>query len=322
VTAEDGTSVQWTITAEETLTSVSSVTSQLSSASGGAAANDPVSLTVALNLADSGGNGWGDLLSAINTEGKYVDLDLRYCAMTGGGGASLEFDPGTANTGEGKIVSLTLPAGATSVKAGIYGNATFKNFTALTEVNAAAVETVGVDAFQGCTALKTVNLPAAQTISVEAFRDCNTLKTVNLPVATNIGPGAFMECTALETVSLPVVTSIGTNAFAYCASLKTVEFPMVTSIGEEALCITGTTALTVTLGGTAPMLGMYIFDGVPSTKTVTVKVPSGATGYGSSPADTTTPNWGNGFRGGGWNGTALLDSTKVNSNISLTITTY
>jgi hypothetical protein len=72
-------------------------------------------------------------------------------------------------------------------------------------------------------------------------------------------------------------------------------------------------------------------------KTVTVKVPSGATGYASSLPATFTgsdsaANWGNGFRGGGWNGSAFVVAALgsegtiggagwVDSNITLTIET-
>jgi hypothetical protein len=56
-------------------------------------------------------------------------------------------------------------------------------------------------------------------------------------------------------------------------------------------------------------------------KSVTVKVPSGATGYGTVPfdnGDTSADNWGNAFRGKGWDGTSYLTGT-VNGNITLTI---
>jgi hypothetical protein len=51
-----------------------------------------------------------------------------------------------------------------------------------------------------------------------------------------------------------------------------------------------------------------------------VIVPSGATGYGASPVNTTADNWGNAFRGKGWDGTDYLTGT-VNSDINLTIIT-
>jgi hypothetical protein len=100
-------------------------------------------------------------------------------------------------------------------------------------------------------------------------------------------------------VSLPAVTTIGANAFAFTGTAK---------------------ALTITLGDTAPTLGIEMFSGVTTgTKQVTVEVPAGATGDGSSPANTTENNWGNAFRGRGWNGTNYLFDS-VNSRINLTIT--
>jgi hypothetical protein len=75
---------------------------------------------------------------------------------------------------------------------------------------------------------------------------------------------------------------------------------------------------TVTLGSKAPRLGIALFHDSTFAQTVTVKVPSDATGYGSSPSDTTTDNWGNAFRGKGWDGTNYLGGT-VNANIELTI---
>jgi hypothetical protein len=66
-----------------------------------------------------------------------------------------------------------------------------------------------------------------------------------------------------------------------------------------------------------------MFDGITAAQTVTVKVPSGATGYGTIPAtysgSNSTANWGNGFRGGGWTGSAFVNSSYINSNITLKI---
>jgi hypothetical protein len=55
---------------------------------------------------------------------------------------------------------------------------------------------------------------------------------------------------------------------------------------------------------------------------VSVKVPSTAlSAYGPVPTNTTENNWGNAFRGRGWDGTAYLTGT-VNSKITLTFDTY
>jgi hypothetical protein len=477
---------------EPAASTVSGVTSYITqvltadSTAGNSAAN-PIFLPVRLNLA---GTGWTDLLSAIQTAGKYVALDLSACTMTGITPAG-EFDPGAANTGEGKIVSLVLPDTAKSVKAGTNSNPTFKNFTALTSVAAAGVQTVGNYAFAFCTALETLSLPAAVTIGEYAFYDtslstlslpaaktiggdafsfcaaletvslpaaasinsyafsnctaletlsfpavtdigeqafvgCTGFSTLNLPVATSIGDGAFIGCTGLETVSLPAVASIGDVAFVGCTALSTLSFPAAktigggafedcialetvslpasltsvgnpfagcikldsiavaagnpaykhsadgkmilskdgktliaypsasgtvtldgitsvggdlafykctalttlnlpaaASIGTRAFAWTGTAALTLTLGSTPPTLGTNMFNGVDSAKNVTVKVPSGATGYGTPGTYTgadAADNWGNAFRGKGWDGSGCLTGT-LNSNISLTIET-
>jgi hypothetical protein len=50
-----------------------------------------------------------------------------------------------------------------------------------------------------------------------------------------------------------------------------VNLPVAASIGIWAFASTGGQALTLTLGDTPPMLGMYMFFSVISSKTVTVK---------------------------------------------------
>jgi hypothetical protein len=392
---------------DRTFTSIAAVTGYLASASGGATTAAPVDLTVTLTLADSA-NGWVALLGAIQTAGKYVALDLSACAMSENTEGVMEFDPGTANTGESKIVSLALPDVAESVKSGDYGNPIFKNFAALTRVTGANITEIGIYAFRncaalteadfpkavtiggfafsgcaaltkvsfpaavtigdewafsGCEALTEVSFPAATTIGGYAFSGCATLTSVSFPVAASIGDGAFYECATLTEVSFPkaatiggyafyhcytltgvsfpVAASIGDNAFSGCDALTGVSFPAAatignyafsgcdaltgvsfpaaTTIGDRAFTHTSTTALTVLLGSTAPTLGYKVFDYVTAAKTVTVQVPSDAAGYGASPANTTTENWGNGFRGGGWDGSSFVSGGSVNSNITLTI---
>jgi hypothetical protein len=132
------------------------------------------------------------------------------------------------------------------------------------------------------------------------------------------GDGVFNGFTGLQSATAANVTSVGSYAFYGCANLASVSLPAAASIGERAFCLTGNMSLTVTLGNTAPTLGTNMFDYISVSKTVTVKVPSGATGYGSSPANTTDNNWGNAFRGKGWDGIAYLGGT-VNSYVMLTI---
>jgi hypothetical protein len=375
VTAEDGTAVQWTVTAVAALTSVSDLGDYFSDATEtGADADNAIPLTVILDLADSGGNGWTDLLSAIGT--KHVHLDLTHCTMSG-----TEFDPGAGTTGVDKIVSITLPDTATSIKAGTSSNPAFKNFSALKSVTGGAVTGIGDFAFFDCNFLETVNLPAATGIGEAAFAYCTSLIAVDLPAATSIGDMAFYYCTSLTTISLPVsltsiegnpfarctgltisiaaanprymvesgnkllttdgttlvcwpaasgpvdlsgITTISNYAFSGCTGLTSVSLPAVTNIGPYAFTYTGMGDLTVTLGDTPPELGWRMFFVVSDEsgdKSVTVMVPNNEAWSGliGGSYNDTTGNWGNAFRGGGWNGTSMFSSTAVNENINLTI---
>jgi hypothetical protein len=161
------------------------------------------------------------------------------------------------------------------------------------------------------------SIPAGNYID-PTFQHFTVLKTVMGANVTDIGSNAFSDCTSLAAVNLPAATNIGNYAFDGCTVLAAVNLPAATNIGNYAFSGTGNTALTVTLGAAAPMLGTDMFDSVTS-KYVTVRVPGSATGYTyTNDADTVTPNWGNGFRYGGWNGAAMTGGT-VNSGISLTV---
>ena len=303
-----------------TVTSIAGIRAYLLAASGGLTADDPAPLKVQLHLPHAL-EGWTALLDEIQNAGRFVALDLSASTISG-----TEYDPGTANSGKSWIVSLVLPNAATSVKAGSGTNSSFMYFTALTSVSGSAVETIGTYAFRYRDALTTVSFPAATSIGDSAFSNCEALTSVILPAATSIGNYAFNLCEALTSVSLPAATSIGDYAFNLCEALTSVSLPAATSIGNYAFNATDGTALTVTLGSTAPTLGYGMCGYSSTTRTVIVKVPSGATGYGTLPATysgaDSTVNWGNGFRGKGWNGRAFVGGgsfTVINNKITLTI---
>jgi hypothetical protein len=227
VTAEDGSTVIWTVMVRldpSYLNSINAIEEYLDDAEPGTAAA-PIFLPVKLDLANTGGNGWSGLLSTIQSAGKNVALDLSACAISGNALGVMEFDPGTAGTGEEYIVSLVLPDTAASIKTGSYDNPTFKNFTNLKAISGAGVTTIGQRAFSDCTTLEMVSLPALTNTSGEVFYSCTALTTVSLPAAMSIGGYAFSYCTALETVSLPAATSIGGYAFRECTALTTVSLP-------------------------------------------------------------------------------------------------
>jgi hypothetical protein len=204
---------------------IADVAPYLQGAASGETADNPVMLPVAFALPDH----WPALLTAIQGKGKYVVLDLSACGMTG-----TEFDPGTADTGESKIVSLVLPDAATSIIGGEdYSSTVFWYFKALTRVGGSNIESIGDYAFYNCDALEAAYFPKALSIGDYAFNNCGALETADFPAATSIGDWAFAT-TALEAADSPAATSIGDYAFYNCYVLETVNFPAATSIGDFA----------------------------------------------------------------------------------------
>jgi len=196
------------------------------------------------------------------------------------------------------------------------GNITMNNITALDG-----------KAFQSCYYLDSVNFPQVTSIGSETFGSCSNIQDVSFPQVTSIGSRTFSDCSRLQSASFPLVTTIGSYAFSRCTNLVSVNIPQVTSIGDSAFISTGDTALSITMGSTAPTLGGDIFwVTTTTTKTVTVKVPAGASGYSPFTGTTvtvsgtnTTVNWANGFRGGGWNGSSFAQYSQPNQNITVII---
>jgi hypothetical protein len=242
------------------------------------------------------------LLNAIEAAGKFVALDLSGCALSG-----TVFNPNLNsknNNGKTKIVSLVLPDTATSVTQGAgVAYASFREFSklksiessgiliiqqkvfsypALASVNFPNVTSIEMSAFQGCSTLTTVNIPNVETIAMSAFEDCSALTTVNFPKATTIGASTFAYCSALTTVNLQGVTVIESNIFELCTNLTTVNILGISNIKASAFleAFKENAAVTITMGSAAPTLANgKIFASVDSTVKLTIKVPSGATGY-------------------------------------------
>ncbi|MCL2012425.1 MAG: leucine-rich repeat protein [Cystobacterineae bacterium] len=199
------------------------------------------------------------------------------------------------------------------------GQAAFQNCTNLSDIRFPELSDMEIEVFNGCSKLRSVHLPKLNTITQDAFAGCTSLADLYFPVATHIEYGAF-QLSGLAHASFPEVTTIDHNAFA-STKLTQASFPKATSIGNNVFELTGTAPLTLILGSNAPTLGADIFSEVISPKTVRVRIPTDASGYGSSPVNTTDENWGNGLRGCGWDGSAfaLDDCVLVNSNINLSI---
>jgi hypothetical protein len=272
---------------------------------------------------------WRALLSQISSGGKYVSLDLAACTSStsnvlGGLRANGDFDPmPSIDTGKDKIVSLTLPGQASGIVAGSTGLATFGNFSALKTISGAGIRTIGeyafISSYYYSLALTSVSFPVAETIGGGAFHD-NGLTSVSLPAAVTIGDSAFSN-NGLTSVSLPAAVTIGGGAFAN-NGLTSVSLPAAKTIGDFAF--NGCRALTsITLGTTPPTLGYRILDNVEGS--ILVKIPSGSqtaydvSGYSNSARDNV--NWGNGFRGRGWNGTSCI-IRDTNPYVKLFFITY
>jgi hypothetical protein len=228
---------------------------------------------------------------------------------------------GAAFSGCTSLESVNLPE-ATCIESGA-----FFGCTRLESVNLPEATYIGYSVFSGCTRLESVSLPEATDIGNSVFSGCTSLESVNLPEATYIGNSVFSECTSLESADLPEATYIGYSVFSGCTSLSSVFLPALTVLTTSldlfsSRSSSGGTAFVITLGASAPHVEHRLFNAVSVPKTVTVKVPYGATGYGSVPATysgtNTASNWGNAFRGKGWDGTSYGTGT-VNSNITLYI---
>jgi hypothetical protein len=242
-------------------------------------------------------------------------------------GTSGEFDPNAENTngsGKDKIVSLILPDTATSIKAGtVYGSTFKEHFTELKSVSGANVAAISDYALRGCNKLTTVDFPTATSIGEYAFCECTALTEVNFPEVQTIVYGAFTACSNLAEASFLKAETIGVDAFQYCSALAEVNLSSAKSIGTAAFTSTGSGDLTITLGKTPPTVEWGVFHIINAPKTVIVKVPSDAEeGYGEVPYEYSSTdsenNWGNAFRGKGWNG-ETYGNDSVQSNINLTI---
>ena len=171
------------------------------------------------------------------------------------------------------------------------------------------------------------------TINESAFRSCYGLTSVIFPQTSSIGSSAFEYCFNLQSANFPEANTISLFAFSSCSKLESLNIPKVNEIGNLVFFGSGDSDLSITTGTIAPILGYSLFDGISPVKIVRVKIPLGATGYSpvSSPfagtavvvsGTNTTANWGNGFRGGGWDGTSFSSYSGIdgiNQYISLSI---
>jgi len=203
----------------------------------GESVSNPIDRIADTNLGTmiSSVSGWRQLLNSINSTGKYINLDLSACTMTG-----TSFNPdASVETGKEYIVSIILPTVATSIEAGTFSNPSFKNFTNLKSVSGANIITIGDYSFYrdilggySYSYLQSVNFPKATTIGKYAFY-YSSLDDINFPQVTTIGDSAFYSGISGD-ANFPLVQSIGIDAFQRCSYLKSISFPASAKLGYSS----------------------------------------------------------------------------------------
>jgi len=247
--------------------------------------SNPAKLSVNFDLGTmtETNSGWKQLLGAINTSGKYVNLDISACTMSGD-----SFNPDiSVATGKDKIVSIVLPAAATSIEASSsFLDNIFKNFSNLKSISGENVLTIGESAFYSSSSttgnkkLQNIYFPNVTSIGNFAFTYCSGLQNADLPEVTNIGYAAFRGCTSLQSISFPASVTLSTinPTFDGCSSL--VSFT-ITGSGTlsavengKALVRNGTELVaypsasgTVTMN-TITTIGIYAFSGCTGLQSV------------------------------------------------------
>jgi outer membrane lipoprotein SlyB len=229
-------------------------------------ASEPIVLPLSIDLGNLAvtGSGWLDLLNAIhNWSGTHIALDLSACTMSG-----TSFNPGpSVSTGKNKIVSIILPATATSIdSSGTFSSdSAFFHFTNIQTFGGAGLITIGNGAFWQRTSLTNISLPSGlKTIGENAFRGCTGINSISLPNSVEtIGNGAFMDCSNLTQITITSssqLKSIGDNAFRG-TKLVHVDLPVgFLTIGTNAFAQV-TTLLSINLPSSLTTIGMAAFSG-------------------------------------------------------------
>jgi len=218
------------------LTDVKYVEPYLAYMKGGNDSTNPVFLPVA--LASGLGYmhvlnyGWQQLLSAIHSADKFVDLDLSGCPMDGS-----EFNPHHPfEEGKNKIISLKLPDATEKIRAGTFINSNFQHFFNLKTVSGANVTHIGEFTFTACWNLTGIDFKKVTDIGESAFSSCQNLVSMSLPVVENIGSNAFYNCKKLTDVSFSDIIKIDRGAFHSCSGLKSVGLPKSVVLDGNPFC--------------------------------------------------------------------------------------
>jgi len=239
--------------AQKNYNSLEAIAKYLSETEGGKSYDDPLPLKINIDLQNmlADDSGWKQLLRIINTQGKYVALDLTDCRMS-----NTEFNPDTEfKEGKKFITTLILPNITESIPEtriidrrrmfGYDSISTFLHFENLSLIIPAKVNDIGFYSLSGN--IKNVEFlvgsqldeiwaifgssPDLISIKIPAsvkkidMGHCKNLKSVTFETGsklTTIGYQAFLNSN-LESIIIPEnVTSIEYLAFESCTNLKNV----------------------------------------------------------------------------------------------------
>jgi hypothetical protein len=261
-----------------------------------------------------------DINAAVESEGKYVILDLSECSATDNTLPKMSIiKDNTFLTG------IVLPKSLTTIGEGAFAECQY-----LTSITIpASVTSIGgetpVGAFVGCGKLTSITVgaanPAFSSVDGVLFdKEKTTLilfpqgksGTYTIPsTVTSIGAGAFYGCSGLTGVTIPdSVTSIGGGAFANNQLTSVTIGNSVTSIGAVAFANNQLTS--VIIGNSVTSIGAVAFQ---NNQLTSVSIPDSVTSidagafYGNQLNSVSIPDSVTAIGGGAFNGNPLTSVT-------------
>jgi hypothetical protein len=206
----------------------------LSSASGGASADDPVTLKVKIYIDRYRSyTNWKALFSAIEKQGKFVALDLSECNMEDKEFSMSSMPSSNSYRPDSRIISLIIPDEATSISGDAFHG--WYNLPSITIPS--RITSIGDRVFENMERLAGITVDAnnANYSSQDGILyNKNKTEIIFVPRAisgtitipsgvTSIDSYAFYLRTSLASITIPSsVTSIGSSAFSTCTSLQTI----------------------------------------------------------------------------------------------------
>ena len=202
---------------------------------------------------------WTDIKNMTNL----LALDLSEAEITS--------IPNNAFDGKGRINSVILPEGITSI-----GEYAFWG-TNIRKIHVpSTVTTIGQYAFAS-TPIQYVtfaNNSQLTTISERAFSSCTSLKHVNFgenASLVSIGRGAFAWCYALQEIDMPnTVTDVSYGAFQNCTSMKRIAFSDALTVIRDNVCANCSALEEVRLPVALTAIHTNSFMNTPSLKQIDI----------------------------------------------------